>query len=56
MSVPPNVFLLMGKRFSRCDIELFFDKVKPCNFLCHRVFDLQAGIHLKKIKMILLVY
>src|SRR4029453_2432825 len=39
------------KRFARSDTDLLLHQIASVNFLRDRVFDLDAGIHLDKIKM-----
>ena len=49
-----DVFLCEGQRQARCDADLFAYHVDAGDHLGHRMFDLQAGIHLDKIELAIL--
>ena len=46
MAVDPQLGLLRGQRAARGDAQLPFDEVEAGDGFGHRVFDLQAGVHL----------
>src|SRR5690554_1170909 len=45
-----DVTLRDAQRFTLRDFELQGDKIKPGNFLGHRMLDLKSGIHFKEVK------
>ena len=45
-----DIILLQPERFAGSDPEHFFDQVDAGHELRHRVFDLQAGVHLEEME------
>ena len=46
-----NIFLRGGQRLSLSHSDLPLHEIKPRDAFCHRVFNLQPGIHFQKIKL-----
>ena len=46
-----NIFLRGGQRLSLSHADLPLHEIKPRDAFCHRVLNLQPGIHLQKIKL-----
>ncbi len=55
MAAKLYIVLLELQRQTGRDTNLLLDQVGTCDHLCHRVFHLQAGIHLHEIIAILLI-
>src|SRR2546421_12286145 len=56
--MPTKLYVLLAQTqwHPCCNAYLLLDKIKPCHHLRHRMFNLQARIHLHKIVAVLLVY
>ena len=51
MAMECNLRLQQGQGFARCDTQLPFDQVQAGHGFCHRMFHLQAGVHLHEVKL-----
>jgi len=54
--VKGDIFLFVFERLSGSDAELLFDQINPCNFLGHRVLNLNPGIHLDEVEVPVLIH
>src|SRR5947209_2722690 len=51
VTIPENIFLLEREPFTTRNTYLLAHKVKACYQLRHRMLDLQARVHLKKVEV-----
>ena len=52
MAIDPQVLLYEGEGLSRSDLQLQFHQVQAKNCLRHRMFDLQARVHLHEVEVL----
>src|SRR5206468_5435083 len=46
----PQIILPVGQLFAGCDPHLLADQIQSCRHLCHRMLDLQSGVHLEEVE------
>ena len=50
MTCPPKVRLIVSQLFSRCDTHLLAHQIQAGRHFRDWMFDLQSGVHFKKVK------